>query len=273
MSYVFGEHPTAHLIYGALAHHNRRRVASACFALNPPDGSAARAKLVAACDTFADLAPLSVGASCGAVNAARMHVLVNLDGWTSLGRTNEIFVCGAAPRQLAYLGYPATLALESVTHFATDALSSPADSQARSPWGPGGSRRSRNVTAHSRGRTATCAARTTTPRSLRTSRAGTTPPTMERTARTAAPTRAIGRSAATGGCECATTTTCTRYAGRGLTTAGPAQLAARSRVRCFLRSLVYVFVCLFVCLRAFAKVEPTVFGIWLDAFCGTAALR
>ena len=137
VSYVFGEHPTAHLIYGALAHHNRRRIASACFALNPPDGSAARAKLVAACDTFADLAPLSVGASCGAVNAARMHVLVNLDGWTSLGRTNEIFVCGAAPRQLAYLGYPATLALESVTHFATDALSSPADSQVRSPWAPG----------------------------------------------------------------------------------------------------------------------------------------
>ena len=141
------------------------------------------------------------------------------------------------------------------------------------PMGPGGSRRSRNVTAHSRGRTATWRCRTTTPRSLRTSRAGTTPPTMERTARTAAPTRAIGRSAATGGCGCATTTTCTRYAGRGLTTAGPAQLAARSRVRCFLRSLVYVFVCLFVCLRAFAKVEPTVFGIWLDAFCGTAALR
>lgn len=137
VSYVFGEHPTAHLIYGALAHHNRRRIASACFALNPPDGSAARAKLVGACDTFADLAPLSVSASCGAVNAARMHVLVNLDGWTSLGRTNEIFVCGAAPRQLAYLGYPATLALESVTHFATDALSSPADSQVRSPWAPG----------------------------------------------------------------------------------------------------------------------------------------
>jgi hypothetical protein len=47
-------------------------------------------------------------------------------------------------------------------------------------------------------------------------------------------------------------------------------------VRVLAASFVHLLVCLFACLFAcvpFAKVEPTVFGIWLDAFCGTAALR
>ena len=128
VSYAFGEHPTTHLIHGVLAYHTHR-ISSACFGLNPADGSSARSKLVAACGAFADLSTLSVTASCSEINAHRVHVLVNLDGWTSLGRTNEIFVCGVAARQLAYLGYPATLALPMVSHFATDCVSSPPELQ------------------------------------------------------------------------------------------------------------------------------------------------
>ena len=41
---------------------------------------------------------------------AQIDVLINLDGWTSMGRTNEVFAARVAPVQLMYLGFPGTLA-------------------------------------------------------------------------------------------------------------------------------------------------------------------
>ena len=49
---------------------------------------------------------------------AQIDVLINLDGWTSMGRTNEVFAARVAPVQLMYLGFPGTLAerLSSIGH-------------------------------------------------------------------------------------------------------------------------------------------------------------
>ena len=42
---------------------------------------------------------LSAGDVARRLNEAGVHVAVNLDGWTSMGRTNDVFALAPAPVQ------------------------------------------------------------------------------------------------------------------------------------------------------------------------------
>jgi hypothetical protein len=52
------------------------------------------------CETFVSVAGQSPMTIAKDINDAKTHVAVNLDGWTSMGRTNDVFALTPAPVQV-----------------------------------------------------------------------------------------------------------------------------------------------------------------------------
>ncbi|KAJ1478531.1 O-GlcNAc transferase [Baffinella frigidus] len=125
VSYCFSAHPTSYLIAGLFRLHDRTRFESVCFSLVTSDGSRPRGEIEADCGTFRDVSGLTVAESSRELNLAGVHVAVNLDGWTSMGRTNEIFAMSPAPIQVQYMGFPGSLGASYVHLLVTDKIISP----------------------------------------------------------------------------------------------------------------------------------------------------
>jgi protein O-GlcNAc transferase len=121
----FGNHPTSHLMQSVPGFHNRKNVKIFCYALSPDDGTTFRSKITKEADVFVDLSTIPCnGAAADRIYSDRIHVLVNMNGYTK-GSRNEIFALRPAPVQVMWLGYPGTSGASFMDYIVTDRVTSP----------------------------------------------------------------------------------------------------------------------------------------------------
>lgn len=88
--------------------HDRGRVEFYAYSIGEADGSSLRRRFETAFEHFVDVAPFSVYATAERIRRDEIDILVDLSGWTALGRMETLAV-RAAPIQVNWLGYPGTL--------------------------------------------------------------------------------------------------------------------------------------------------------------------
>ena len=121
----FGYHVASLTIQGVFGAHNRDRVEVVAIALNPTDPSKLRKRIERESDRFVDLSGLSSVAMIERLYELDLHVLIDMDGYTT-GTRRELLMAEAAPVQLLLMGYCSTLGDESVQFLAADRYTIPA---------------------------------------------------------------------------------------------------------------------------------------------------
>ncbi|MDB5733695.1 MAG: hypothetical protein JWN16_332 [Alphaproteobacteria bacterium] len=89
---------------------------------------AMRARLEKAFDRIIDISSLSDEAAAAAIRAAEIDILVNLNGYFGKPRMG-VFARRAAPLQVNYLGFPATLGARYIDYILADGIVIPKDEQ------------------------------------------------------------------------------------------------------------------------------------------------
>ncbi|KFD57447.1 hypothetical protein M514_01550 [Trichuris suis] len=121
----FGNHPTSHLMQSVPGMHDRSRVEIFCYALSADDNTNFRQKVSSTSEHFVDLSQtLDNGKAADRIAADRIHILVNMNGYTK-GARNEIFALRPAPIQVMWLGYPGTSGASFMDYIITDESTSP----------------------------------------------------------------------------------------------------------------------------------------------------
>lgn len=105
--------------------HDRDRVETFAYRLDPDDGSALRARLAAAFDHVADVHREPFHATAQRIAADRIDVLVDLMGYTGHARP-EVLALRPAPAQVAYLGYAGTTGADYIDYLIVDDVVVPA---------------------------------------------------------------------------------------------------------------------------------------------------
>jgi len=111
IGYVSGEfrqQATAILMAGVYDHHDKEKFELVALDAGVSDQSPMRARLEKAFDTWIDIRSLSDQDAAGAITAAGIDILVNLNGFFGDTRMG-VFAQRPAPIQVNYLGFPATL--------------------------------------------------------------------------------------------------------------------------------------------------------------------
>lgn len=119
MSSDFGNHPLAHLMQSVFGMHDRSRFEVFCFAVTPDDGSIWRRKIQSEVEHFTDISALPHGDAARLISSHRIHVLINLNGYTK-GARNEIFALRPAPVQVSYMGFCGTMGADYVQYIVVD---------------------------------------------------------------------------------------------------------------------------------------------------------
>lgn len=116
----FGNHPLAHLMQSVFGMHDRSKYEVFCYAISADDGSQWRRKVSSEVEHFRDLSAVpSPAAAAQMIAQDRIHVLVNLNGYTK-GARNEIFALRPAPVQVSYMGFCGTTGAPHVDYFVVD---------------------------------------------------------------------------------------------------------------------------------------------------------
>jgi len=124
LSADFHHHPTMHLLGGLFAAHDRSRFEVFAYSLGPDDGSAQRRRVAASVDGFADLRGATALECARRIAEDEIDVLVDLKGYTLEARP-EILAMRAAPVQVTWLGYPATLGAGLADYAIVDGVIAP----------------------------------------------------------------------------------------------------------------------------------------------------
>ena len=130
VSYCMSAHPSGLLLAGLFRWLRESRVEALCVPLNAHDGSPQRTEIESDCERLLPAAGWTPTQVSAAINQEQVQVAINLDGWTSMGRTNDVFALSPAPIQVQYLGFPGTLGADYVPFLLTDALVSPPELRA-----------------------------------------------------------------------------------------------------------------------------------------------
>ena len=120
----FHHHPTMHLLGGLFAAHDRSRFRVFAYSLGADDGSAQRRRVAASVDGFADLRGATALECARRIAEDEIDVLVDLKGYTLEARP-EILAMRAAPVQVTWLGYPATLGAGLADYAIVDGVIAP----------------------------------------------------------------------------------------------------------------------------------------------------
>lgn len=126
LSADFHEHATSYLIAEALERHDRSRFSIHGYSFGPDDGSATRARVAAAFESFTDLKHASAEESARRIHADRIDLLLDLKGYTRDARPG-ILALRPAPVQAQYLGYPGTMGAAWVDYAIVDPVVVPPD--------------------------------------------------------------------------------------------------------------------------------------------------
>ncbi|KAJ7978209.1 Tetratricopeptide repeat (TPR)-like superfamily protein [Quillaja saponaria] len=120
----FGNHPLSHLMGSVFGMHNTKTVEVFCYALSPNDGTEWRQRIQSEVEHFVDVSSMSSDMIAKMINKDKIHILVNLNGYTK-GARNEIFAMQPAPIQVSYMGFPGTTGAAYIDYLVTDEFVSP----------------------------------------------------------------------------------------------------------------------------------------------------
>ena len=118
------DHPVGHLIAGLIEAHDRTRFEIIGVSLSGGDGSAARTRLTAAFDRFIDAENQSEDQTAALMREMGIDIAIDLMGHTQ-GARPRIFAQRAAPLQVGYLGWSATMGGKAIDYILADATSLP----------------------------------------------------------------------------------------------------------------------------------------------------
>ncbi|MBF0179230.1 MAG: tetratricopeptide repeat protein [Magnetococcales bacterium] len=104
----FREHPVAVLVAALFERHDRARFEIIAYAHGPEDAGETRRRIRAGCDRFVDLDGIADAQASRRIAADGVHLLVDLQGFTS-GARPGILAHAPAPVRVGWLGYPGTL--------------------------------------------------------------------------------------------------------------------------------------------------------------------
>ena len=125
----FRDHPTAHLMAGMFALHDRARFHVAAYSYGPDAAGQYRRRVREGVDAFVDLASMNHVEAAGRIAEDRVQVLVDLNGWITHSRP-EIAAMRPAPVQATYLAFPGTAGASFFDYALTDAVVTPPSSRA-----------------------------------------------------------------------------------------------------------------------------------------------
>jgi len=124
----FRDHPTAHLIAGLFAHHDRDNFEVFAYCIGKDDGSSFRKKIIASVDNFINLSTLSDTAAAQRIKDDGIEILMDVMGYLQNSRSG-IFALRAAPIQVNYLAYPGTMGAPFIDYIITDKIVLPENEQ------------------------------------------------------------------------------------------------------------------------------------------------
>ena len=111
LAYVSGDlrdHAVSYLTAGLFGRHDRERFEVIAISLRPPQDSAIGRRIRAGVDEFLDVSSMSDEHIVSRMRQLGVDIAIDLSGYTGAGRT-AIFARRAAPVQVNYLGFPATM--------------------------------------------------------------------------------------------------------------------------------------------------------------------
>jgi predicted O-linked N-acetylglucosamine transferase (SPINDLY family) len=124
LSCDFRNNAVGHLTRGLFRAHDRARFEVFAYSYGPDDGSVYRRTAEADAEHFVDVAALSHADAARRIHADGIDLLVDLVGGAGNGRP-EILALRAAPVQVHYLGYPASVGRALVDCFVADRVTVP----------------------------------------------------------------------------------------------------------------------------------------------------
>ena len=124
IGYVSGElnlAPNGLVTAGVFDHHDRSAFEVTAFDNGQDDGTPLRRRIVSAFDRVIDVRAMSDGEMAGAIRAAGIDILVNLNGFFGNARS-EVFLRRPAAVQVNYLGCPGTMGGFAMDYAIADAV-------------------------------------------------------------------------------------------------------------------------------------------------------
>jgi predicted O-linked N-acetylglucosamine transferase (SPINDLY family) len=120
----FYDHPISHLLQGLFGCHDRSQFEVFAYSFGPPDQSSYRRRIIAGCDHFIEVAPLSSLNLAQRIVADGIHILVDLMGHTGVNRLGA-FALRPAPIQVSFLGMLGTTGGDFLDYLITDRIVTP----------------------------------------------------------------------------------------------------------------------------------------------------
>ncbi|KAG8744424.1 hypothetical protein FRC10_010202 [Ceratobasidium sp. 414] len=129
----FNNHPLGHLMQSVFRFHDAEQFEIFCYATTASDGSTYRAKIELEAHHFVDVSSWSTQAVVERIASDRIHILVNLNGYTK-GARNDIFVVRPAPIVISLMGFAGTLASGWSDYILADPTACSPNSSAPEIW-------------------------------------------------------------------------------------------------------------------------------------------
>lgn len=124
----FRTHPIAHLLTELWERHDRERFDVYAYSIGADEDSPLRRRIERAFEHFVDASAESAERTTQRIRADGIDILIDLNGYTSNSRV-EIFVPGAAPVQMHWLGFLGTQGAEWFDYIIADRNAAPPASQ------------------------------------------------------------------------------------------------------------------------------------------------
>ena len=122
------DHPVAYLMAGMFARHDRSRFETVAISLGDPKPSALRERLKGSFDRFVEAHTMSDRAVAELIRSLEVDIAVELTGYTENARP-DILAHKAAPVQVNYLGFAATLGQDCCDYIVADRFVIPEDAR------------------------------------------------------------------------------------------------------------------------------------------------
>mmetsp|Transcript_20324 Transcript_20324/g.36949 ORF Transcript_20324/g.36949 Transcript_20324/m.36949 type:complete len:707 (+) Transcript_20324:76-2196(+) len=124
VSSEFCDHPLAHLMGSVFGLHDRSKFEVFVYGLKKGDGTIWAQRVEQSAEHYKDVSGMSSVDIAQQIARDRIHIAVNLNGWTKLHR-NEVFSLRPAPLQIQFLGYPATTGASWIDYAIVDPVAAP----------------------------------------------------------------------------------------------------------------------------------------------------
>jgi protein O-GlcNAc transferase len=117
----FRQHPVAQLINGVLENHDKTKFEISAFSLGSPTNDYHYTRTMNAVEHFHQVKSRSTPDLINFARSKNLDIAVDLNGYTALSRP-EIFYNRVAPAQVNFLGYPGSMAMESMDYIVADKI-------------------------------------------------------------------------------------------------------------------------------------------------------